>query len=393
MKMRFEEIYERYKRSELGSCEAADLLGISDRTFRRKKCRYEEEGFAGLLDRRIGNVPPNKVAVDEVEEMLSRYQKDYYDFNPRHFHSQLVKKHNFKRSYNFVRLSLQGSGLVPPSKIKKNPHRKKRPRKSMEGMMIHQDGSTHEWIVGLGYHPDLIVTMDDATSKVYSAFLCEEEGTDSTFRALTEVITENGLFCSFYTDRGSHYAYTPEAGGKVDKTKPTQVGRACKQLGIQCIYAYSPEARGRSERLFGTWQNRLPQELRLNGVKTIAEANRYIKEVFIPEFNDEFSVEAESEKTAFVPYVGRDLRDILSIQEERTVAKDNTISYKTISLQIPSDNIKYHYVKCKVMVHEYYNGDLAISYGPRILARYTSSGKMIDAQQTNAKERGLPTAA
>ncbi|MEY3193468.1 MAG: hypothetical protein RI982_1250 [Bacteroidota bacterium] len=376
MKMKFEAIYERYKRSELSCEEAATILGCSERTFRRKKGRYKAEGFKGLLDKRIGHIPPNKIPVDEVEEMLKLYDEKYYDFNARHFHEQLVKKHNFIRSYNFVRLSLQDCGTLI-KKERKGKHRNKRPRKAMRGMMLHQDGSTHRWIQSIDYKHDLIVTMDDATSCIYSAFLVDEEGTASCFRAIKEVIENQGLFSSLYVDRGSHYAYTPQAGGKVDKNTLTQVGRACQQLGIQLIHAYSPEARGRSERLFGSWQGRLPQELRVNNITTVFEANRYLKEVFVPEYNAQFAVEAELEESCFVPYVGRDLQEILSIQEERIVAKDNTISYHNKTLQIPKAEDRYHYVKCKIMVHEYANGNLAIFHGPRKLAVYDNNGKLL----------------
>ena len=154
-------------------------------------------------------------------------------------------------------------------------------------MMLHQDGSSHEWVAGQWW--DLIVTMDDATSEVYSGFFVAEEGTMSTFRGLGEVIAENGLFCSLYADRASHYWHTPEAGGGVDKDNPTQVGRALAQLGIELIAAYSPQARGRSERMFGTLQKRLPQELRLAGIATMAEANRFLEELFWPAHNARFA--------------------------------------------------------------------------------------------------------
>lgn len=374
MKMRFENIYQRHKKRELTIDEAADLLGCSEKTFRRKKVRYEAIGFEGLLDKRLGNKPPNKVSADKVVDIITLYKEKYYDFTAKHFHEQLVKKHKFKHSYNFVRLNLQEQGLTK-KKNRGGLHRIKRARKSMAGMMLHQDGSTHQWLKDLVH--DLVITMDDATSEVYSAFLIDEEGTNSSFMGIAEVIQKHGLFSSLYTDRGSHYGHTPVAGGKVDKSNPTQVARACKQLGIQMIYAYSPEARGRSERMFGSWQKRLPQELRVNGITDVASANKYIKEVFIPEYNAQFAVKAELEESAFIPYVGRDLLDILCIQEERVVSKDNTISYKNIILQIPADNYRYHYVKCKITVNEYYDGRLAIFHGPRKLASYDAKGKMI----------------
>ena len=369
MKMRFEYTYDKYKKRKLTMEEAAGLLGCSVRTFRRKRCRYEENGYAGLVDYRTGKAPANKISKDTTDKVLKLYRHTYYDFTAKHFYEQLVKKHNYTHSYNFTRLTLQQHGLIAKC-FKRDEHRKKRQRKSMVGMMLHQDGSTHEWIIGLRDKVDLIVTMDDATSEIYSAFFVEEEGTASTFMALKEVITTKGLFSSLYVDRGSHYAYTPKAGGKVDKSSPTQVGRACAQLGIQLIHAYSPEARGRSERLFGSWQNRLPQELRINNINTIEGANCYLKDVFIADYNSKFSVKPLEDESTFVPYVGRDLDEILCIQEERTVAKDNTVSYKNKTLQIPANQYRYHYIKCQVMVHEYTNGNLSIFHGPRKIATF-----------------------
>ena len=249
-------------------------------------------------------------------------------------------------------------------------------------MMVHQDGSRHEWLPG---QPalDLIVTMDDATSEIYSAFFVDEEGTMSSFRALFEVIGERGLFCSLYADRASHYWHTPEAGGKVDRDNPTQVGRALQRLGIELIPAYSPEARGRSERMFGTLQKRLPQELRLAGITEIDEANRFLKEVYLPQHNARFALPAEVEGSAFVSFAGA-LDDILCIQEERTVSNDNTVRYKRRVLQLPADRHRRHYVKATVRVHEYPDGTLAVFHGPRCLARYQTDGEPIDTSTRQA---------
>lgn len=242
--------------------------------------------------------------------------------------------------------------------------------------MLHQDGSKHEWVSGVLW--DLIITFDDATSELYSAFLVEEEGTMSTFVAIQEVIRAQGLFCSLYTDRGSHYWLTREADGQVDKHCLTQVNRGLKQLGIELIPAYSPEARGRCERMFGTLQGRWPQELRLAGLTDLSAANRYIQEVLLPDFNKEFTVDAEEAGSAFVPWIGgsEQLSDILCVHEERTVGKDNTIHYRNKRLQIPSDKYRYHYVKVKVKVHEYPDGSLGVFHGPRCLARYNEAGEI-----------------
>jgi len=243
-------------------------------------------------------------------------------------------------------------------------------------MMIHQDGSTHEWVTGQMW--DLIVTMDDATSEHYSMFFVEEEGTASSFRGVRDVIAARGLFSSFYSDRGSHYWHTPEAGGKVDKTNPTQFGRALKQLGIEMIAAYSPEARGRSERAFGTHQGRLPQELALAGITSMAQANQYLAKVYLPAFNAEFAVPAMEEGTAFVPWIGGSLDDILCEHYERTVGADNCVRFEGLSLQIPADRHRCHYVKARVRVNRYANGALAVFHGPRGLAYFTPDGRPIN---------------
>ena len=283
--MKFGDVYGRCYGGDLSQVEASEILGVSERTFRRWRDRYEAEGAEGLYDRRLGRVSARRAAVDTVARVLELFETRYRDFTAKHFHEKLVAEHGFGLSYNWLRLTLQAHGRVRPAP-RRGAHRRKRPRRPMAGMMLHQDGSSHEWVAGQWW--DLIVTLDDATSEVYSGFFVAEEGTMSTFRALGEVIAATGLFCSLYTDRGSHYWHTPEAGGGVDKDNPTQVGRALDQLGIELIPAYSPEARGRSERMFGTLQRRLPQELRLAGISTMEDANRFLKEIFWPAHNARF---------------------------------------------------------------------------------------------------------
>ena len=370
--MKFEEVYGRSYRGELSQGEASEILGVSERTFRRWRDRYEAEGAEGLYDRRLGRASARRVGVDEVLDVLRLFETRYWDFTAKHFHEKLVGEHGFGLSYNWLRLTLQAHGKIKPA-ARRGAHRRKRPRRPLAGMLLHQDASSHEWVAGQIW--DLVVTLDDATSEVYSGFFVEEEGTMSTFQALHEVIGESGLFCSLYTDRASHYWHTPAAVGKVDKDNPTQVGRALAQLGIELIAAYSPEARGRSERMFGTLQKRLPQELRLAGITTMEDANRFLQEVFLPEHNARFAGAPEEQGTAFVPWAGAGLADILSIQEERTVGNDNTVRYKRLALQIPEDRHRHHYVKAKVKVHEYHDGQLAIFHGPRCLARYNPDGR------------------
>jgi hypothetical protein len=269
---------------------------------------------------------------------------------------------------------LQAAGLVAKAK-RRGAHRKKRTRRPLPGMLLFQDGSTHRWIAALARDLDLIVTLDDATGQICSAFLVEEEGTMSSFCGLAETIERYGLFGALYTDRGSHYFVTPKDSGKVDKTQPTQVGRALSQLGVTHIPSYSPQARGRMERVFGTLQKRLPQELRLARIKTIAAANRYIKDRFVPDYNARFAVAAAEPGSAFVPYVGRPLADVLCIQEDRVVGADNCVSFNRRSLQIPPQRHRNHYVRATVRVHQYPDGHLAIFDGPRCLARFAPKGE------------------
>ena len=305
--------------------------------------------------------------------LTEQYQSRHSGWNVKHFHSW-YRRSGGMRSYSWVKRRLQEAKLVPKAE-KRGAHRKRRERSALPGMMIHQDGSTHEWIAGQMW--DLIVTMDDATSEHYSMTFVEEEGTTSSFRGVRDVIVARGLFSSFYSDRGSHYWHTPEAGGKVDKTNLTQFGRALKQLGIEMIAAYSPEARGRSERAFGTHQGRLPQELALAGITSMAQANQYLAKVYLPAFNTEFAVPAIEEGTAFVPWIGGSVDDILCEHYERTVGADNCVRFEGLSLQIPADRHRCHYVKARVRVNRYANGALALFHGPRALAYFTPNGRPI----------------
>jgi transposase len=373
--MRFEELLERWERGSLSHAEAAAALGVSERTLRRWRQRYEEEGADGLVDRRVGQASPRRAPEDELERMRALYQQDYPGFTIKHFHEKLEQRHGYKLGYTTTRLYLQKTGAVPPAP-RRGAHRRKRPRRPMRGMLLHQDGSKHAWLAG---QPalDLIVTMDDATSEIYSAFLVDEEGTLSSFRGLVEVIERHGLFMELYTDRGSHYFFTPEAGGKVSKTQLTQVGRALKQLGIGHIPAYSPEARGRCERAFRTLQDRLPKELALAGITTVEAANRFLREVYLPEHNRTFAVAPEEPASAFVVVPEALWRDVLAIQEDRRVGNDNCVAWRGRSLQIPPTPLRPHLVRATVRVHDYPDGTVAIFKGPRRLASFPPAAPAI----------------
>jgi hypothetical protein len=318
-------------------------------------------------------VSPHRIAADEVERIVSLYRDRYAGWSVKHFHERAVDRHGLAASYGWTKSVLHASGVVRPAP-RRGAHRRKRPRKPVPGLMLHQDGSRHLWLPALGRQIDLIATMDDATSEVYSAFLVEEEGTWSSFRGLREVILRRGLFCSLYTDRGSHYFYTPTAGEAVSKTVLTEVGRALRQLGIRHIGAYSPQARGRSERLFQTLQERLVRELADAGVDTIAEANRFIAATYLPAHNRSFMVEAEAKGSAFAPWTRDDLDEILCREEERIVDRDNTVSFERLKLQLEPSPLRRHFVRATVTVRRYADGSLGIFYGPRCIGRYRADG-------------------
>src|ERR1700720_1917807 len=311
--------------------QAAEILGISDRHMRRWRERYVEEGYDGLFDRRRGQPSRRRVAVATVEKVFALYREKYFDLNVQHFQEKLEAEHGVDLSYTWVKLALQGAGLVARGR-KRGVHRKRRPRRPLPGMMLHIDGSRHRWFQDERWY-DLIVILDDATSEIYYAQLVEEESTLTVMAGLKEVIERKGVFCALYSDRGSHFWLTPKVGGKVDAHRLTQVGRALRELGIQMIPAYSPQARGRSERNFGTWQGRLPQELRLAGIRTLEAANAFLRERYVAEFNRRFQVRAAQPGTAFLPGRSRDLDLIFALQFERTVNRDNTVSIQNLRLQ------------------------------------------------------------
>ena len=375
---RFVELLRRWDRAELNQAEAAEILGVSERTFRRWLCRYEEEGEAGLLDRRLGKASGKRVPVDREQEVEALYRERYFGFTAKHFHEHLVRDHGFGWGYTWTKLFLQSKGFLAKA-ARKGAHRRKRVRRPLAGMMLHQDGSRHDWLAG---QPalDLIVTMDDATGEIYSAFLIEEEGTASTFRALKEVFGAHGLPMSLYTDRGSHYFYTPEKGGEIDHDRPTQVGRAprvkARGSGSSTSAPIRPQARARSERMFGTLQDRLVKELALHRITSIQAANVFIREVFLPAHNARFAVEAAESGSAFTPILGVNLDEILCVQEERQVGNDNCVSFRTLKLQIPESPLRPHFVKARVKVHLYPDGSHAVFHGPRCIGRYDEKGAL-----------------
>ena len=366
---------------------AAEIIGVSDRTMRRWRIGMEKFGYSGLADRRKGKPSEKRIPVATVEEVLRLYREEYYDFNIRHFHEKLQDEHDIRLSYTWVQQALQGAGLVA-KRHKRGPHRRRRPRRPLPGMLLHIDGSKHRWLNDDRWY-DLIVILDDATSKIYYAQLVEEESTRTVMAGLWEVIETEGLFCALYSDRGSHFFVTVKEGEKVDKHRLTQVGRAMKELGVQMIAAYSPQARGRSERNFGTWQGRLPQELRLAGISSVEGANKFLREKYIAEFNTKFSVAAAEKGTAFRHTSRSDLNWIFTVQTERVVAKDNTVAIGSRMWQIDKTKFCSTLAGSTVTIHEHLDETVSIRFGPHVVGRFDREGnKQISAATEKRRGKG-----
>lgn len=370
--MTIQEVILKAMAKRLSWIEASEILGYSERHMRRVKARYEREGFHGLYDGRCGKLSPRRISSEVVEEILRLYSTEYFDFNVLHFHEKLLEKHGFTMSYTWTKSLLQKSGLVA-REGKRMVHRKRRERRSMSGMLLHIDGSEHQWFQD-GRWYDLIVIMDDATSQIYYAQLVDEESTRTVMAGLKKVIERHGIFCALYSDRASHFWLTPKAGEPVDRQALTQVGRALRELGIQMIPAYSPQARGRSERSFGTWQGRLPQELRIRNIRDVADANRFLENEYIAEFNKKFTVVSSEEGTAFVTCHHSDLDSVFSIQSERIVGRDNTVKFKNMVLQIDKQSFRGSLANCRVIVHEHLDESITIGFGPHQVGWFSAMG-------------------
>ena len=373
--MKLQDVLLKAMAKKISWADAAEIIGVSCRTMRRWRERMEEEGYSGLADRRKGKPSDKRVPLARVEEVLRLYKETYYDLNIRHFHEKLREHHGIELSYTWVQKALQGAGLVARGK-KRGKHRRRRERRPMPGMLLHIDGSKHQWFGDQRWH-DLIVILDDATTKIYYAQLVEEESTRTVMAGLWEVIETEGLFCALYSDRGSHFFVTPKAGEKVDKHRFTQVGRALKELGVQMIPAYSPQARGRGERSFGTWQGRLPQELRLAGITTVEDANVFLRQRYIAEFNQKFTRAAAEKGTAFRRTSRSDLNWIFTVQTERVVAKDNTVAIGERSWQLGKSRFRNTLAGTTVTIHEHLDGNVSVRWGPHVVGQFDATGQLV----------------
>jgi len=366
--MKVQEVILRAMSGELKWYQAAEILGISDRQMRRWRRRYEEHGYDGLFDRRRRWPSPRRIPMEVAEEVLRLYREEYFDFNVSHFHEELTERQGVKVSYSWTKALLQGAGLVKKAK-KRGRYRRRRERRPLPGMLLHLDGSHHRWFEDQGDdYQTLLAVLDDATSKCLAAELVGQEGTVEVLGVIKEVVENHGTLISLYTDRASHFVYTPKAGSALDRSKKTQVERVLDELGIELIPANSPQARGRGERVWRTFQGRLVPELRRAGARTYEEANRYLKEVFVPKFNRRFSLQAAEGGTAFIPVVGADLDRIFALRYERKVGRDNVVLFENQALQLPKVKGVTTLAGRKVEVRRRLDGSLDILAGNRLVA-------------------------
>ena len=379
--MKVQEVMLRAMSGQLHWIQAAEILGISDRSMRRWRERYERGGYDGLFDRRWKRPSPKRMPFAKAQQILRLYRERYRGWNVAHFHDQLREHHQITVSYHWVKLALQGAGLVAKAP-RRGGHRLRRARRPLIGMLLFQDASTHAWWPTRdGSQQDLLVILDDATSEVYDARFVPQEDTASCLAQLRRTVEQQGVFCALYTDKGSHFI-TTRTGQSPHRpqtaTDPTQVQRALQELGIQLIPANSPQARGRMERLFGTWQGRLPHELALRGIRDYEAANRFLRQHWLAYHRRHWVVPATQRGTAFVPCHRSDLEHIFAIQHERTVANDNTVQYGRVTFQIAASPLRCSFAKCRVKVYEHLDGTLSIGYGPHTLGHYDLQGHAVN---------------
>jgi hypothetical protein len=376
--MKVQEVILRALGGQITWLQAADILGRSPRSIRRLRLGYERYGYDGLLDRRRQTPSPKRAPVAEVERLLRLYAAHYAGFNVRHFLRKARQEHGVRFCYAFVKKALQGAGLVPKHRPRGRHRRRREPRPCF-GELLHLDGSRHQW---LALVPErwvtLIVVVDDATKQVLYAQLIEGgESTATVMIALRAVFTTWGLPMALYTDRAHWAAHTPVAGGGVDRKKLTQVGRALAHLGIEHILGYSPQARGRSERMNGTLQGRLVNELRAAGITTVAAANRYLRDRFLPDFNAEFRRLPADLAPAFVPLGRVDLEHILCHQDERGVARDNTVSLDGVVLQLAKQAGRRTCAGLRVIVRRHLDHRHSVWLGARRLGLFDERGRAV----------------
>lgn len=391
--MKIQEVILRAMSGEIHWFQAAEILGLSTRTMRRYRVGLEKWGYEGLFDRRRRSPSPRSVPVAEVKRILGLYRKRYRGWNVRHFYERARREHGVRVSYTFVKQALQAAGLVAKHKAR-GRHRRRRERRARFGEMLHIDGSKHAWLaLGPERKQTLITVIDDATSRLLYAQLWPQESTQAVLTALREVVEGHGIPASIYTDRASWAFQTPKAGAAVSKTHLTQVGEVLKRLGIEHIPSYSPQARGRSERMNGTLQGRLVNELKATRARTIEAANAYIRDRYLAAHNESFSVEPREAESAFVAAGQAPLDELFCRELVRHVGKDNVVTYGKLAMQISKQPGRRSCAGLAVILRQYLNGTWSIHRGTQLFGRYEADGRPMEAAGPveNRKQTRFPT--
>jgi hypothetical protein len=358
---------------------AADVLGVHPRSLRRWRARYEQDPVLGLLDRRRRRPSHRTAPRAEVQRILQLYRTRYTGFNVRHFMHLARRDHAVTLSYSFVKLALQAAGLVPKGRAR-GRHRRRRAPRACFGELLHLDGSDHEWLARCpGQRQTLLAVIDDATKRLLYAQLWPEETSPAVRTALRAVLVEFGLPMALYTDRAGWAFHTPTAGGPVDRTHLTVVGRILARLGIEHIPSYSPQARGRVERLNRTLQGRLINELRLARITTLEAANADLRDQFIPDYNGQFTRPPTDPASAFVPLdPAQDLDHLLAEDGERLVGRDNVVSFDGLALQLAKQPGRRSCAGLRVLVRRHLDGVHTVWRGPQCLGHYDAQGGPLD---------------
>lgn len=354
--------------------QVADVLGVSPRTVRRLRWRYERYGYDGVFDHRRRRPSPRAVPLAEVQRLVRLYRERYGPrdghpgFNIRHFYQVACRDHRGRLSYSFVKRARQTAGLVGKRRPRGRHRRRREPRPCF-GELLHLDGSLHPWLALVAdARQTLIAVVADATKPLlYAQLVAGGESLAAILTALRAVLEQHGIPGALYTDRAGWAVYTPTSGTAPDRTKRTQVGRALARLGIEHIVSFSPQARGRSERANGTLQGRLVNELRVAGIRTLAAANRYLRARFIPDYNARFGRAPADPSSAFVPVGRQDLDQILCHEEERSVARDNTLVLDRVVLQLDKQRGRRSCAGRRVLVRRHLDGRHSVWWGPRCL--------------------------
>ena len=381
------ELFSRVKDKLITLKKAADLFGLSYRHVRRIFKRYREEGDKGLIHKSRGRMSNRRIEEKTRKEVLTLYRRKYWDFGPTLACERLASSDRHVLDHETLRLWLIKEGLWQKKRRRKK-HRAWRERKEHIGELVQMDGSQHDWFEGRGEDAVIMVMVDDASSRTYARFGNSEttRAAMETFRRYTELY---GLPQSLYVDRDSIYRCErqPTVEEELKQTGPlTQFGRAMNTLGVKIIPAYSPQAKGRVERANGTLQDRLVKEMRLEGINTIEQANRFLEEVFLPKYNEKFNVIPKKEEDLHRPVPESIIFDeVLCFEESRQVQNDWTVSWRNRFFQLTKRNEALGLAKQKITVREKLDGTIQLVYKGHNLA-YTELSERPEKMTVKVKQ-------